>query len=186
MSLPERVARAEERAARAGFENLCGRPVGRLLASLAAAVPLGGRVLEIGTGLGVGLAWIVSGLEERDDVEVISVECDLLRSENTARDSWPPWVRLVAGSAENLLPDLGRFSLAVADAEMGKWVRLDLSIEALHRRGVLVVNDMSPNLHDAPSSRSTVSQVRTALLGDSRLMAAEITASSGIITATRK
>jgi hypothetical protein len=34
--------------------------VGGLLASLSMAVPFGGRILEIGTGAGVGCAWIVS------------------------------------------------------------------------------------------------------------------------------
>ena len=50
--------------------------MGRLLAALAAAVPSGGRVLEIGTGVGVGLAWLVHGLGARRDVEVVTVELD--------------------------------------------------------------------------------------------------------------
>jgi predicted O-methyltransferase YrrM len=50
--LPGNVLAAYERAARAGFQLACEVEVGKLLAALAAAVPSGGRVLEIGTGVG--------------------------------------------------------------------------------------------------------------------------------------
>ena len=74
--LPASVLAAHERAASAGFQLACEVEVGRLLAALAAAVPGGGRVLEIGTGVGVGLAWLVHGLGARRDVEVVTVELD--------------------------------------------------------------------------------------------------------------
>ena len=74
--LPESVVAAHERAATTGFQLACEVQVGRLLAALAAAVAEGGRILEIGTGLGVGLAWLVYGLRERHDVEVATVELD--------------------------------------------------------------------------------------------------------------
>ncbi len=74
--LPGSVRAAYERASSAGFELACEVEVGRLLAALAAAVPGGGRVLEIGTGVGVGLAWLVHGLGARRDVEVVTVELD--------------------------------------------------------------------------------------------------------------
>ena len=74
--LPETVVAAYERAASTGFQFACEVEVGRLLATLAAAVPNGGRILEIGTGVGVGLAWLVHGLVGRQDVEVVTVELD--------------------------------------------------------------------------------------------------------------
>ena len=76
--LPESVLAACERAARTGFQLACEVEVGKLLAALAAAVPGGGRILEIGTGtgVGVGLAWLVHGLGGRQDVEVVTVELD--------------------------------------------------------------------------------------------------------------
>jgi predicted O-methyltransferase YrrM len=51
-----------ERANELGFEQSCEADVGRLLAVLAAGVPGGGRILEIGTGAGVGTAWMVEGI----------------------------------------------------------------------------------------------------------------------------
>ena len=45
-----------------------------LLAALAAAAPEDARIAELGTGAGVGLAWIVYGLGERDDATVYTVD----------------------------------------------------------------------------------------------------------------
>ena len=160
--------------------------MGHLLACLAAAVPPGGRVLEIGTGMGVGLAWIVTGLEGRNDVEVISVECDPLRSEDTRGEQWPPWVQLLTADIESLLPDLGSFALVFADAEGGKWTGLDLTINSLDTCGVLVVDDMDASQYDDEEQRRAVANVRTLLQSDDRLVVAEIEASSGIIIGTRK
>ena len=74
--LPRLVRDAEERAARAGFTLSCEPLVGQLLACLVAGLPRHARVLEIGTGMGVGLAWITTGLSGRTDVEVVTVERD--------------------------------------------------------------------------------------------------------------
>ena len=95
--LPERVLAAYERAARTGFRLACEVEVGRLLAALAAAVPGGGRVLEIGPGVGVGLAWLVHGLGARQDVEVVTVELDDALQQTALSARWPPWVRFESG-----------------------------------------------------------------------------------------
>jgi hypothetical protein len=59
---------------------------------LAAAVPANGRVLELGTGTGVGTAWITHGLQGRADVEVVTVEIDATTAALAAQYSGPSWV----------------------------------------------------------------------------------------------
>jgi hypothetical protein len=59
MATPELVAHATALAHRAGFTRSCEPGTGALLAVLAAAVPAGGRILELGTGAGVGTAWLI-------------------------------------------------------------------------------------------------------------------------------
>ena len=85
VELPAAVQAAYDRADELGFPLSCEPAVGQLLAVLSAAVPPGGRVLELGTGVGAGLAWIVSGLGDRDDVEVVSVELDRGKPSSSAR-----------------------------------------------------------------------------------------------------
>ena len=122
--LPGSVRAAYERASSAGFELACEVEVGRLLAALAAAVPGGGRVLEIGTGVGVGLAWLVHGLGARRDVEVVTVELDD-EVQRTARSApWPLWVRFESGDGAQAVGGLGQFDLIFPDAPGGKIFKL--------------------------------------------------------------
>ena len=44
-----------------GFQLWCWPPVGALLRVMAATKP-GGRMLEIGTGTGVGTCWLLDGI----------------------------------------------------------------------------------------------------------------------------
>ena len=64
-NVPPAVAGAKRRAKDHRFTMSCEDGVGRLLGVFAAAVPSEGRVLEIGTGVGVGVGWITAGLGER-------------------------------------------------------------------------------------------------------------------------
>src|SRR6185437_4076135 len=112
--LPEPVRLAAERAERAGFAMSCDPGTGRLLAVLAAAVPANGRVLELGTGTGVGTAWITGGLRGRDDVEVVTVEIDAATAALAAQYAWPPQVRLLTGDAMEVIRSAGRFDLILS------------------------------------------------------------------------
>lgn len=89
---PELVSLARETGSRAGFRYSSDDRVGRLLAVLAASVPESGRILELGTGTGVGTAWLVSGLSGRSDVEVATVESDEGRVALVRGMPWPPYV----------------------------------------------------------------------------------------------
>ena len=125
---PSLVRGAHAAALESGFEYSCDDRVGHLLAVLAAAVPPGGRILELGTGAGVGTAWIVHGLKDRLDVAVVTIEADPAVAVVAQSQSWPVCVEFVIGDAVEMLPTVGHFDLVFADAPGGKWDRLDLSI----------------------------------------------------------
>jgi predicted O-methyltransferase YrrM len=184
--LPEPVRLAAERAERAGFAMSCDPGAGSLLAVLAAAVPANGRVLELGTGTGVGTAWIVHGLRERDDVEVVTVEIDAATAALAAQYRWPPQVRLLTGDALEVTRRAGRFDLIFADAQGGKWEGLDATVAALRPGGQLLVDDMTPGeFADEHHARKTA-EVRSRLLGHPDLVSVEIAWSSGLILSTRR
>ena len=104
---------ALERARALEFRISSDECVGRLLAVLAAGVPAGGRVLEIGTGVGMGTAWIVAGVGERTDVEVVTVERDFRLVEAVRSWGWPCFVQLVNADVLEVLESLGSFDLEV-------------------------------------------------------------------------
>jgi predicted O-methyltransferase YrrM len=178
MPTPPLVQDAEARAAAAGFTISSEPPAGALLATLAAAVPSGGRILEIGTGAGVGLAWLVAGLGGRTDVEVRSVEQNPATHALAASGDWPANVTLHAGDVLTLFDTLGTFDLIFADARGGKSYGLDHTIGALAPGGHLVVDDMS-----APIEQTR--QVRDTLLAHPDLTAVELPCGTGLILATR-
>ncbi|NRQ37430.1 SAM-dependent methyltransferase [Nonomuraea sp. NN258] len=194
---PRLVGAALERARTSGFEYSCDPAVGRLLATLAAAVPENGRVLELGTGVGVGTAWLVSGLLPRTDATVTSVESDPGRGAAAASGDWPGFVDLRVGDGIDLLAaeggyDLvaaeGGYDLVFADCVAGKHVGLDRTIAALRPRGVLVVDDMVPAPGVTWDEGFAVRQegVRRTLLSHERLVALELAHGSGVILATAR
>jgi predicted O-methyltransferase YrrM len=183
---PALVVTAEERAATAGFRASCDAEVGALLSCLSAGVRSGGRILELGTGMGVGLSWIASGVGSRTDVEVVTVERDEACLEAVAAATWPVWVKRWAGDVEELLPTLGYFDLIFADSEGGKWTRLDLTLAALACPAVLLVDDMDLGRYELAEHRGKVTEVRTALHGEPSLLTVELPIASGMILASRR
>ena len=183
--VPPLVAAATARARRAGFRMSCDPEVGRLLAVLAAHLPQGARVLELGTGTGVGTAWIVSGLLPRTDVTVTSVEKDPATAAVAAAGDWPSFAELRCGDALAVLAEGGMFDLIFADSPGGKREGLDRSVAALRPHGLLIVDDMTPEPDWTDSLRATQDRVRRALLSAPELTSAELGVGSGVILSVR-
>ena len=182
--LPERVQAAADRAASVGFEASSDPNLGRMLRTLAAAVKPNGRILEIGTGLGVGTAWLVEGVGGRTDVEVVTVESDPNRAQLAAEANWPSFVKPVVGDALVIVPTLGSFSIVFADAEGGKIYGLDCSLEAVEPNGLLIFDDMRFSGRN-PMIEEGVVAARKRLLADERFVCAEMNWASGVLLATR-
>jgi len=185
IDVPGGVQTAAKAATKAGFPLSCDPGVGRLLGVLAAGVPPHGAILELGTGAGVGLAWIVAGLVGRTDVRVLSVELDADLGAVAARQAWPDFVQLESGDALEVVRRPDRWDLIFADAPGGKWYGLDDTIDALLPGGVLLVDDMSPAEFVDDLHRTKTADVRERLLTDARLVAVAMDWSTGIILCTR-
>lgn len=177
---------ARQRAASQGFDLSCENGVGALLATLAAAVPTGGTIVELGTGAGVGLAWIVHGIGERRDVTVHTVDTDTALLSSTAAAGWPDYVRFVEGDGARIVRELARVDLVFADAVGGKIDGLDGTIDALRPGGMLVVDDMNEALHERDGLLEAIKRVRSTLVGDPRLVTAELDYSSGVILCVKR
>ncbi|MFE4604257.1 O-methyltransferase [Kitasatospora indigofera] len=186
MDVPPLVAQAQQRAADNGFAYSCAPLTGELLAALAAAVPPGGRILELGTGMGVGLAWVLHGLRGREDVVLVTVEHDPKTAALAAGADWPGWVEPLTGDAVALLPGLGSFDLVFADAEGGKWSGLDRTLAALREGGVLLLDDMDPARYTLAEHHAAIAAVRATLRADAGLVLVDLPVGTGHIIATRR
>jgi predicted O-methyltransferase YrrM len=186
MTVPAMVRAAIDRAEAAGFQLSCDLRVGQLLAVLSAAVRPGGRILELGTGTGVGLAWIVYGLGSRTDVEVLSVELSSDLAAVAAAAEWPPFVRLQIADALEVVARRERYDLIFADAQGGKWEGLHDTIASLRPTGLLLVDDMTPSEFMNDEHRTKTREVRRRLLESDQLVQVQIDWATGVILCARR
>jgi predicted O-methyltransferase YrrM len=168
-------------AERLGFQRSCSQEVGRLLHVLAAGRGRM-RVAEIGTGTGVGAAWIVSALPP--DVPFLTAELDEKRAAAAAdlfRED--EHVRVLQGDWRETLPPEAPFDLVFFDAAKQLRPRED---------GELVVGLLAPGglavLDDLTFGRPGPDPVRAFWLEDDRLAATEIlvTPASAVVLAVRR
>ena len=184
-NVPAGVAAAKRRAKDLLFTKSCEDDVGRLLAVLAASVPVGGRILDIGTGVGVSLAWLASGLGERTDVELVSIEGDqrLSHAANTWR--WPSHVRMLTADASEVLPDLGTFDLVFADAAPIKYGPVEPMLVTLRAGAKLVIDDLQTGPRTTRQQHAEKDALRHGLRSRRDLHVMEFPWASGLILATR-
>jgi predicted O-methyltransferase YrrM len=184
-NVPALVAGAKRRAKDMRFLSSCEDQVGRLLSVLAAAVPPNGRILEVGTGAGVGLAWIVTGLRARQDVEIVTIEGDLPLAQSVKDGDWPSQVKIVVGDARELLPGLGHFDLVFADAAPVKYGDVETTLKLLRNGGVLVVDDLCATPDATEQQMLERDGLRLSLLRHPELQAVELEWSNRVILATK-
>jgi len=182
--IPPLVQQAAESAQRMGFENSCIPEVGRLLSVLAASV-YGGTIGEVGTGCGVGAAWLASGLAT--DSRFVTVEADGERAASAAtlfRDH--PNVQVLHGDWHAILAH-GPFDLLFVDASPAKYDEPAAVVESLRPGGLIVLDDLTPEECWPLEWHGRSDVVREFWLNDARLRATEVltTPRTAAILATR-
>ena len=125
--------------------RLASEPLtGTLLRTLAASKPAG-ALLELGTGTGVGTAWLLDGMSP--DARLVSVDNDPSAIAVARRYlAGDPRVTFHTEDAAALLARLpeAEFDLVFADAWAGKYTHLDDALRLLKLGGLYVVDDMLP------------------------------------------
>jgi predicted O-methyltransferase YrrM len=157
--LPELVQRAYAVARQAGFpltraEAGLGRPsaclpgVGRFLGVLAVGCG-GGRIGEIGTGAGIGAAWMASAMPA--DCVLVTAEIDGELAAAAARLlAADTRVQVLTGDARQVLPPSGPFDLLFADGGWRDPAGLATLVDLCRVGGRLVMDDVTPLLAAPP------------------------------------
>jgi predicted O-methyltransferase YrrM len=180
---PPLVARACALAGQMGFpltreEAGPGRPsaclpgVGRFLAMLVAGCA-SGRIGELGTGIGVGAAWIASGMP--DDCALITVEMDE-RLASAARGllADDPHVEVVTGDAASILSGLGPFDLLFTDSGVRDDASFAALVGLLRHGGRIVMDDLTPVLALPQDSQLRPNDPKRRFFQDVRLISTEV------------
>ena len=180
---PKVVYEAHLRASQLEFGKSCDDLVGRLLATLCCNIANNGRILEIGTGAGVGTAWISTTIS--DSVQLISIEADPLIGQELIRLVWPQNIHILLGDACDLLPSLGSFHVIFADASPMKYDNIDLILKALHPGGFLVIDDTRIGPSMTSESNRKIACLKARLFSDSSLQVVDLDWSTGILLITK-
>lgn len=163
--LPPLVRKALALADSQHFEISCAPEVGGLLRLLAAARP-GAKVGEIGTGCGVGSAWLLSGMQGTGSL--VTVDLDPARAAAAAGVlSEAPQARVIAGDWREIAAH-GPFDLLFPDVGPVKRDEPEALLSMLSPGGVILLDDLTPG------RPAETDPIRRFWLSDGRLAAAEL------------
>ena len=127
-----------------GFALASEPKTGSLLRALAASKP-GGKFLEIGTGTGVGTAWLLAGMDAHSRLTSVDSDPKVLEiaRRHLGHDSRVTF-RLVDGATFLEQSAQQQFDLIYADAGPGKFTHLDLALSLLKVGGIYFTDDLLP------------------------------------------
>jgi len=127
-----------------GFTMASEPKTGALLAVLAASKP-GGRFLELGTGTGLGTAWLLAGMAAAARLDSVDTDPDAVAVARRHLGSDPRVTFHIADGADFISSaSAGQFDLIYADAWPGKFTHLDQALSLLRAGGIYVIDDLSP------------------------------------------
>jgi len=174
------------RTRRLGFDAACEARTGSLLRVLAASKP-GGRLLELGTGTGVGTAWLLDGMDSA--ASLVSVDADA-RVQAAARELLGADGRLTLVQADALAFVAAQaprsLDLVFADAWPGKFEGLDAVLALLRPGGFYVVDDLLPQPNwPAGDHAARVRQLLATLSAQAQARVAALAWASGLAVLVR-
>lgn len=168
--IPDLVQASKILAKRHGFEHSCSDEAGRLLSVLVGQVKQG-KILEIGTGYGVGSSWILSAIAPT--AQLISVDHSEEKIDQVLKTIQHSQVEFVYGDWKEVIPK-GPYQFIFADAAAAKSIEGELLIETLDVGGMLLMDDFTPVEHFPEEWKGKPDRVREFWLNHSALVATEI------------
>jgi predicted O-methyltransferase YrrM len=159
---------------------------GSLLAMLAASKP-DGRILELGTGLGYGTSWLLSGLGPR--AVLTTIEANARNSQIAQKHLQDKRLRFVVRDAGTWLEEAptNEFDLIFADSPEGKYAHLDDALRILKPGGLYVIDDMRRKHDGTDEYAEKAASLMAFLLAHPKLKVVEmIEWATGIVIASKR
>jgi len=168
-----------------GFQGWCWPPVGALLRVLAASKP-GGRMLEIGTGTGVGTCWILDGMDAEARLTTVDIEPKVQAVARTHLEIDPRLTILCEDGANVIRRNApNSFDLIFADGGAGKHRLLDEALALLRPGGIYVCDDTKPHPLWPPEHAAKIPPLMDALAARQDFRRLHIDWSSGAVVMVR-
>lgn len=141
-NIPRQLREIEARTRDIGFNMASGRGLGSLLKVLAGTVK-SGRLLEIGTGTGLSLAWMIDGMDAGS--ALVSIDNDPgLTAIARSFHGHDKRVELLCTDAAAWIKGYNgpKFDLVFADAWPGKYSELPELLDLIGPGGIYLVDDL--------------------------------------------
>jgi predicted O-methyltransferase YrrM len=186
LSAPPAIGAIRSDTAALGFAMASTERTGEMLRTLAASKP-GGRLLELGTGTGMGTAWLLHGMSA--DATLDTVDNDPARVAIARRHlGHDPRVRfhVIDGAAFLRAPSADGFDLIFADTWPGKFVNADAALALLRPGGLYVIDDLLPQPSWPPDHAPKIPCLMQMLADRSDLVLWRLDWDTGIVVAAKK
>lgn len=169
-----------------GFTMPSDLYVGSFLKTLIASKPKG-RFLEIGTGIGLSLSWMIEGMDADsslvsvdNDEELISIASSYFgeddRVELICQDG-TDWIKEYSGA---------KFDLIFADAWPGKYSEIDEVLDLIKVGGFYIIDDMTKQPNWPDGHEDNVITLTAYLEKRDDLQLTKMNWSTGLIMAVKK
>ena len=169
-----------------GFTMPSDLYIGTLLKTLISSKPKS-RFLELGTGMGLSLSWMIEGMDAESRLITIDNDPTLTeiaqhyfgkdkRVEVICQDG-TEWIKNYQG---------GKFDLIFADAWPGKYSEIDAILELINVGGFYIVDDMSTQPNWPDGHQEKVDNLIVYLENKEDFNITKMNWSTGIIIATKK
>ena len=180
---PEQVMKAKRLAGENDFNYSCLDEVGQLLAVLTASIKQG-TIAEIGTGYGVGTAWMATRL--KNEVSLISIDNDKSKINSVQTIFHRKNVKFIHSDWQEIL-NYAPFQLIFADGGKAKEQHPDMLVEALAVGGMILIDDLTPIEYWPEEWKGKTDKVREYWLSHPYLQAVElrVTQKNSVIVATK-
>jgi len=127
-----------------GFTMASEPKTGALLAALAAGKPAG-RLLELGTGTGIGSAWLLFGMDADSHLDTVDTDPNVVAVARRHLGTDSRVTFHVMDGAEFIGQSAaGQFDLIYADAWPGKFTQLNETLSLLRAGGIYFIDDLLP------------------------------------------
>jgi predicted O-methyltransferase YrrM len=168
-----------------GFSMPSDLQTGSLLRTLVSAKPAG-KFLELGTGTGLSLSWIVEGMDKDSQVVSIDTEENFLSIAKFFFESDPRVsILCMDGAAWIKQNKPSSLDLIFADAWPGKYNTLDETLALLKVGGFYVVDDMLPQSNWPEGHAEKADKLIQYLEGLDYIRLTKLNWSTGVIIITR-
>ena len=182
---PRALAAIQRDTAASGFDMASEPKTGALLAVLAASKP-GGQLLELGTGTGLGTAWLLSGMDATARLDTVDSDARVaaIARQHRANDARVTF-HVMDGAAYLAQAAPQTCDLIYADALPGKFTQLDQALSLLRRGGIYLIDDLLPQANWPPGHAAKVPLLIEALERRPQFASVKLAWASGLMVVVR-